>query len=69
MIKGIFVLVSLSGVTSAGTPVWTFTPLTETTVNVSSTGTASVEQKACAIPFLSEAGQASPRLLADIFLD
>jgi hypothetical protein len=28
-----------------------------------------IEQKACAIPFLSGAGQASPRLLAEIFFD
>ena len=27
------------------------------------------EQKACAIPFLSGAGQASPRPLAEIFFD
>ena len=27
------------------------------------------EQKACAIPFLLEAGQASPRPLAEIFFD
>jgi len=28
-----------------------------------------LEQRACAIPFLSGAGQASHRLLADIFFD
>jgi hypothetical protein len=30
---------------------------------------AKFEQRACAIPFLSGAGQASHRLLADIFFD
>jgi len=31
--------------------------------------THSLEENACATPLLSEAGQASSRLLADIFID
>ena len=43
--KGLFFLCFLSamGFSYAGMPVWTFTPLTATTISVSAEGTASVQ--------------------------
>jgi hypothetical protein len=43
MQKGFFLLLSIVGIVHAGSPVWTFTPLTATNISIPKNGTATVK--------------------------